>query len=61
MFCVIVLLSEMLGRILYMGHMCENDIENIWHISDLFLIYLRKIKSAAVKSALVDVWALNNL
>lgn len=58
-FCVTVLLSEVLGRI-RMGHMCGN-LKNIWHISDLFLIYLRKIKSAAVESALADVLALNNL
>lgn len=57
--CVIALLSAVLGR-RCPGHMDGNNIKNIWHISDLFLIYLRK-KSAIVKSALADVLALNNL
>lgn len=59
MFYVIVLLSAVLGR-MCMGHVCGN-IKDIRPISDLFLIYLRKIKPSAVKSALADVLVLNNL
>lgn len=55
------LLWAVLGRSFSMGYMCGNNLTNIWHTSDLFLIYPRKIKSAAVKSALADVLALNNL
>ena len=58
-FCVTVPLSVALGR-MCLGHMCGN-IKNVWQISDLFLIYRRKIKSVAVKSALADVLVLNNL
>lgn len=36
-------------------------VENMIHSSDLFLIYLRKIKSATMKSALADVLAPNKL
>lgn len=56
-FCVMVLLSA----VLCMGHVCGNSNKNMRNISALFLTYLRKIKSAAVKPALADVLALNNL
>lgn len=49
---------EVLGRI-RMGYMCGN-IKNIWYISDLFLIYLRKIKFVVVEFVFVDVLVLNN-